>query len=90
MSDPNTIDCAEALRLLAEYLDGELRVGVHDGVEHHLHACRSCYSRAEFEQILRTQLKQVGREEVRPAFEERIRQLVVEFTPAPVSRPDNE
>jgi anti-sigma factor (TIGR02949 family) len=90
MSEPNTIDCAEALRLLAEYLDGELRDGVHDGVEHHLHACRSCYSRAEFERLLRTQLKRVGRGEVRPAFEERIRQLVVEFTTSPVSRPDNE
>ncbi|MGH7528085.1 MAG: anti-sigma factor family protein [Gemmatimonadales bacterium] len=82
MSNP-TIDCEEALRLLAVYLDGELHGTEHEGVERHLKACRSCYSRAEFERRLKAELGRLGREDVRPAFEQRIRQLITSFASPP-------
>jgi anti-sigma factor RsiW len=81
MSAPTT-SCEEALRLLASYIDGELAGGERIDLERHLQTCRSCYSRAEFEKRLKTQLGELRRRPVNPAFEERIRRLIRRFEPA--------
>jgi anti-sigma factor RsiW len=90
MSNPTTITCEEALRLLATYLDGELHGDEHEGVEHHLEICRSCYSRAEFERRLKAEFNRLRRGEVRPAFEQRIRHLITQFTSSPAEEPAEE
>jgi anti-sigma factor (TIGR02949 family) len=77
--DRRVLTCDEAIRLLASYLDGELENDSRETVEDHLHRCRSCFSRHEFEKGLKAQLERLGREEVRPDFEERIRGLVARF-----------
>lgn len=82
MSHRQDMDCAAALRLLAEFLDGELSDRTHGQVAHHLETCRSCFSRAEFERRLKEQLQSLGRHDVRPPFEQRIRSLVAAFTGA--------
>lgn len=79
MSDPTTINCEEALRLLATYLDGELDSAEHEHVARHLKVCRSCYSRAEFERRLKAELDGLRREEIPLAFEQRVRRLISEF-----------
>lgn len=80
MTDHRPLDCEEAVRLLALFLDGELRSGEADGVARHLEQCRSCFSRAEFEKRLKAQLAALGHPPVDPAFEERVRRLVRQFT----------
>jgi anti-sigma factor (TIGR02949 family) len=82
MTDENerTIRCQEAMRLLAAYLDDELTRLEHLDVERHLEACRSCYSRAEFERRLKAQLADLGRREPEPEFGARLRGLVRRFT----------
>jgi anti-sigma factor RsiW len=80
------MNCEEALRLLAVYLDGELERGERLNVERHLQACRSCYSRAEFERRLQARLAALGRRQPDPDFSARIQELVRRFTTAP--RPD--
>lgn len=75
--DPAAIDCEEAVRRLAAYLDRELDPAKSDEVEEHLERCRSCYSRAEFERRLKERIRRdlrVG--EVPPEFEERVRTLL--------------
>lgn len=84
MSNSETINCEEALRLLAVYLDGELHGAEHLSVEHHLETCRSCYSRGEFERRLKAELSHLARDDVRPAFEQQIRQLITQFTASSV------
>lgn len=84
MRHGESITCAEALRLLALYLDGELHRGQHVSVEHHLETCRSCYSRSEFERRLKAELGNLRRDDVRPGFEREIRQLITQFTASPV------
>ncbi len=79
MSDPTTINCEEALRLLATYLDGELDGAEHEHVARHLTTCRSCYSRAEFERRLKARCDELRPEEITPAFEQRVRRLITEF-----------
>lgn len=80
--DGETIDCEEAIRRLARYLDGELADREEAEVERHLETCRSCWSRAEFERRLRSQLADLRQEEVAPGFEERIRTLLAGFDEA--------
>jgi anti-sigma factor RsiW len=79
MSEQNPITCDEALRLLAALLDDEIHAGDREGVERHLKVCRSCFSRAEFERRLKGQIAGLGREEVTPGFEERVRRLLGSF-----------
>jgi anti-sigma factor (TIGR02949 family) len=76
------IDCREALRLLAAYLDGELEDERRFDLDGHLEVCRSCYSRAEFERRLRAQLAALRSTQVEPAFEARIRDLIGRFAAA--------
>lgn len=73
------IDCEEAIRRLAEYLDGELADREASEVERHLETCRSCWSRAEFERRLRARLADLRRDQVDPDFEGRIRSLLRRF-----------
>lgn len=83
MTDEAPMTCEAALRLLAEFLDGELGDARHQEVEHHLAACRSCYSRAEFERRLKAEIGGLRREEVSPSFDARVRQLLDSFSTSP-------
>jgi anti-sigma factor (TIGR02949 family) len=74
--------CEDALRLLAAHLDRELDAPAHAQVERHLEACRSCYSRAEFEKRLKASLATLGHEPVRPELADRVQTLIREFTVA--------
>ncbi len=84
MRTDEPINCEEALRLLAEYIDGELHGGAHMSVEQHLKTCRSCFSRAEFERRLKGELSHLSRDDVRPAFEHQIRELITQFASSSV------
>lgn len=73
------LDCRAALRLLAEYLDRELAADEHQLVERHLEKCRECYSRAEFERQLMGRFAALGRQDVEPELEKRVRGLIRSF-----------
>jgi anti-sigma factor (TIGR02949 family) len=79
MSDIDEIGCEEALARLFEYLDHELDATRHAEVEQHLHTCRACFSRAEFEGRLKRKLGQIGQEKAPPEFERRIKGLLRRF-----------
>jgi anti-sigma factor (TIGR02949 family) len=87
MSDPKPINCDEALRLLAAYLDHELQFTEREHVERHLEMCRSCFSRADFERRLKGEISRIGHEDVTPAFEQRIRRLLGAFTTSSAAEP---
>jgi anti-sigma factor (TIGR02949 family) len=82
MSDEELMSCEEAVRLLAEFLDGELHGGPHDAVERHLAACRGCASRAEFEQRLKVEIGRLRHAEVSASFDDRVRHLLDSFSPS--------
>lgn len=82
MNERERIDCEEALRRLAAYLDRELEAGESAEVERHLERCRSCFSRAEFERRLKERIRRdLGLTAVPPAFEERMRSLLRRLPP---------
>lgn len=72
--------CAEALRLLAAHLDGELDDAQHSDVEQHLHTCRSCYSRAEFESRLKVSMASLRSEPVPPELVARVNSVIEQFS----------
>ncbi len=76
MSESPNMQCDDALRLLAQYLDRELSDGEHAEVERHLRTCRSCFSRAEFERRLKGELAALTAADVPTALEDRIRVLL--------------
>jgi anti-sigma factor RsiW len=82
MSRPTPINCEEALRVLAEYLDGELDRLAGADVAVHLDRCRSCYSRSEFERRLKERVGALREAPVPAPFENRIRELLVSFAAA--------
>ena len=76
MKKTKTIGCEEALKHLLAYLDQEIGGVKRRELERHLEICRTCFSRAEFEKQLKTQLQEAGRESVGASFEERIKTLL--------------
>jgi len=76
MSESTNMQCDDALRLLAQYLDRELSDGEHAEVERHLRTCRSCFSRAEFERRLKGELAALTAADVPTALQDRIRVLL--------------
>lgn len=79
MKPQRVIGCAEALKHLAAYLDDELGERRRGALERHLEACRSCFSRAEFERLLTARLRELGSEPVPAGLEARVRQLLDRF-----------
>jgi anti-sigma factor RsiW len=71
--------CEDALKVLAAYLDGELPGADEKALNHHLGTCRSCYSRAEFERRLKSELGRLREHPLEAAFRERIDGLLRQF-----------
>lgn len=79
MSDAELLQCEEVLRVLFDYLDGELADADDHLVRAHLERCRSCFSRAEFERRLKSHVRELASEPAPPALENRIRGLIRGF-----------
>lgn len=45
--------CDDVLTILYEYLDSEVDGPTESEIDHHLDSCRECFSRMEFERILK-------------------------------------
>ena len=76
MTEIASIDCDEVLRHLFAYLDGEVQGERLEQIRVHLDRCRSCFSRAQFETLLREHLRAIGRADVPAALERRLRSVL--------------
>ncbi|MEX2117916.1 MAG: zf-HC2 domain-containing protein [Bacteroidota bacterium] len=54
-----TISCEQAIKLVFNYIDDELRGKRRGELEHHLETCRHCFDRVEFEKLLKSRLRQL-------------------------------
>ena len=77
-AERTAIDCEEALRRIFEFVDHELEERERLAMEEHLHACESCFSKAEFELRLKERLSFL-REGPSSLVRERIAKLIKEF-----------
>lgn len=76
------IDCAEVMRQLFEYLDGEVDAVSHKEITHHLDDCRSCFSRVEFEKALKEKVRQASRGTAPDSLREKLDVLIRGFAVA--------
>lgn len=57
MKTNREIDCREALKLIAAYVDQQSTKSDATSLEKHLESCRHCFDRVEFEKMLKERLK---------------------------------
>jgi mycothiol system anti-sigma-R factor len=79
MRQPAAIDCEEAIRHLFTYLDGELEADRHAEIERHIEECRGCYSRTEFERLLKQRVAELGEEKAPDLLRRRVKALIDSF-----------
>ena len=72
----NEIDCEGALKQLFEFIDRELPEDRCAEMQHHLHVCKSCFSRFEFERRLKEKLGGLGKGEPSSGIRDRITKLL--------------
>lgn len=75
----NDINCEEALKRILAFIDHELADGEREGLERHLRACRSCFSRAEFERQLKDKLRALASDDTSGTTRDRIKTLIQSF-----------
>lgn len=73
------IDCERALRQVFEFIDRELGEADREAMAQHLHTCKSCFSRVEFERLLKERVGELRDEEPSTALSRRIRGLIGDF-----------
>ena len=77
--DIKKIECEEAIRIMLEYLDGELHDHDNESMDDHLESCRSCYSRMEFETRFKDMVSGVQNKAAPTALNDRIKKIVKDY-----------
>jgi len=73
------INCEQALKQILEYIDHELGEHERAAVAEHLHTCKSCFSRMEFERRLKEKVGALCDDEVPSQLGERVKGLLKSF-----------
>lgn len=79
MTDHDKTRCEEAIAHLFDYLYGELDADKRTYISRHLEECRGCYSRAEFERLLRKKVADLADEPVPATLQRRLEALLNQF-----------
>lgn len=73
------LSCEEVLSKLMSYLDHEEDAESESGIDQHLHECRECFSRAEFEKALKRKVAAAGEEKTPDDARQRLEALIKRF-----------
>lgn len=73
------INCEQALKQILEYIDHELGEHERTAMQQHLHTCKSCFSRVEFERRLKEKVGALCDEEVPSELAARVKGLLRSF-----------
>lgn len=73
------IDCEKALQQIFQFIDHELGGSEREAMQRHLHTCKSCFSRAEFERRLKEKVGGLREKQEVPEVRRRIGRLLKTF-----------
>jgi len=73
------MNCEQALRQILAYVDRELGEEERAAVREHLHTCKSCFSRMEFERLLKSKVGALRDDQATPGVSERVKALLKDF-----------
>ena len=77
--EPEMISCHEALRLVHEYLDGELESVSENHVKDHFDMCQQCYPHLHLETVFRDTVRRAaGTQTAPPELKARVAQMLAE------------
>lgn len=73
------ITCREALRVVQEFIDGELEAGSETRIRQHFDMCRRCYPHLGFERAFRDAIRRATADEAAPErLRDRVAALIAE------------
>ena len=75
----NRITCEEVLSKLYAYLDHEVDGPTEAEIDAHLHECRECFGRADFEKRLRRRVSDTASVETPADVRDRLESLIKRF-----------
>ena len=81
------IDCDEVMRQLFDFLDGEVDETAEHEIHHHIDECRSCFSRVEFERVLKDRIRASKDEALPESLQDRITDLMKNLNLGNVEEP---
>ena len=73
------VDCEKALQQIFQFIDHELGGNEREAMQRHLHTCKSCFSRAEFERRLKEKVGGLREKQEVPEVRRRISRLLKTF-----------
>jgi len=73
------MNCEQALRQIFAYVDRELGEEERAAMQAHLHTCKSCFSRMEFERLLKSKVRALRDAKATPSVSERVKALLKDF-----------
>ena len=85
--DTREIDCDEVMRQLFDFLDGEVDETAEHEIHHHIDECRSCFSRVEFERVLKDRIRASKDEALPESLQDRITDLMKNLNLGNVEEP---
>lgn len=78
-NEPSKMNCEDVLRQLYDYLDGEVDELTEADIEHHVHHCRECFSRMEFEKRLKSKVKESSTMQTPDEVQSRLMEIMRKF-----------
>jgi anti-sigma factor (TIGR02949 family) len=73
------IDCEQALKQILAYVDRELGDDDREAMRGHLHTCKSCFSRMEFERLLKGKVGALRDQPASPTMSKRVKALLKDY-----------
>ena len=73
------IDCERALKQILAYIDRELGDEEREVLQGHLHTCKSCFSRMEFERLLKSKVGNLREAPASPQLSKRVKALLKNY-----------
>lgn len=78
MNQPR-IDCEQALKQILAFIDRELGDEEREAMQGHLHTCKSCFSRMEFERLLKSKVGALRDQPASPKLSARVKALLKSY-----------
>ena len=79
VDESEKLECEQAIKMILEYLDKELPDHDHDAMDAHLETCRSCYSRMEFEKMLKGKINALPIQKAPDSLRNKIKKVTGSF-----------
>lgn len=76
---PEAIDCVEAVKRFNDFIDNYIEGKFREELVHHISACKHCFDRLEFEQKLKTKVRQLTGNKQDKKLSRRIEKLIASF-----------